>query len=167
MGLDISYYSGLTPVACSNDDDCEHIRIRPDEDFGDRMAPLTPGCYEAAEEGDGFRAGSYSGYSAWREALAKLAKFPAAKPLDAYAERCPYSAGAWEFAMGSHPFVELVNFSDCEGAIGSIAAKKLAADFAAHDDEAKRSMSDYEYGKYREWRKAFEMAADNGVVLFH
>lgn len=55
----------------------------------------------------------------------------------------------------------------CEGVIGSSVSAKLAKDFAdfqkdadAHEDRNFRE-------KYAEWRKEFEMAADDGAVSFH
>ncbi|MDS0858139.1 hypothetical protein NUV25_10505 [Burkholderia pseudomultivorans] len=49
----------------------------------------------------------------------------------------------------------------------------MAKDFAEFDERAKTHIADPAnrlvssfYEKYREWRKAFEMAAQNGVVRF-
>lgn len=173
MGLDISYYRNLKPVACDRRDECDHIVLR-DSGFDGRMEPFDAGCYEG-ERVEGFRAGSYGGYSAWRDKLAELAGYPrvAADDLPAedrrYADTHPYSAGAWYHAETSDlPFIELVNFSDREGTIGPIAAKELAADFATFDERAKTHFDHYGYERYTHWRKAFETAAnENGAVDFH
>lgn len=157
MGLDVSYYRDLSPIACDGED-CDHIRIYAnDPAFEGREAPLTPGCYDG-EEVDGFSAGSYGGYNQWRAWLSMLAL--GASPEDVWNNRKTFAG---------KPFVELVNFSDCEGTIGPDVSKKLAADFATFDEKTREGMKDYHgyYEKYQEWRKAFEVATNNGAVCFH
>jgi len=51
--------------------------------------------------------------------------------------------------------------------IGSVAATKLATDFAKFDAEAMRVAEPWFYPLYTTWRRAFEMAADDGAVSFH
>ena len=69
------------------------------------------------------------------------------------------------------PFVELINFSDCEGVIGPKVAAKLAKDFADYEDRASafaaKFKDDFFLALYREWRRAFEWAADGGMVHFN
>jgi hypothetical protein len=60
-----------------------------------------------------------------------------------------------------------VNFSDCEGDIGEVVAKKLAKDFADWDARAKATGDDQVYHLFGLWRKAFELASDGGAVSFH
>jgi len=172
MGLDITYYSRLkldeTVSADDRDDIYEtHMVVYANSDFPGRAEPLVNrGCY-TYEGSDGFRAGSYGGYNNWRDWLAKMAGYPAVRQPDGY--RCTHAAGAW--AATSGPFWELINFADNEGTIGSVAATKLAADFAEWDERAKAASEaegePYFYEKYVEWRKAFEAAADGGAVDFH
>lgn len=71
----------------------------------------------------------------------------------------------WNGKANGEAFVELINFSDCEGVIGAEVAKKLAADFAAYQDKA-GDKGDFAR-VYASWRKAFELAADGGAVCFH
>jgi hypothetical protein len=160
MGLDITAYRKLTrapegdSLGIDARYDAELVTIYANPDFPGREAPLENGkCYRATEE-DGFRAGGYIGYSAWRERLAALAGY-----------RAGYG-GDWDVPE-SAPFVELVNFSDCEGVLGPAVCAKLAADFAAFQDRADATGDDYFRAKYAEWRKAMEMAADGGAVEFH
>lgn len=101
-----------------------------------------------------FRAGSYSGYNRWRDMLANMAGYGDARTL-------------WKNPRPG-PFSELVNFSDCEGVIGPKTSAKLAKDFAEYQHVADNlTDSDYFKTKYAEWRKAFEIASDGGVVIFH
>jgi len=178
MGLDITYYKNLTKLDCVFDADGEPIDPATREplegkylqaglngDFPGRADEIEDRAVYRYEDGDGFRAGSYSGYTHWREELAKLAGYPA-KDADRYGTVTQrHDAGAWAVSEG--PFWELICFSDCEGVIGAKVSAKLAADFAqfqakadAHEDERFRWL-------YGDWRKAFETAADKGAVDFH
>lgn len=92
-----------------------------------------------------FRAGSYIGYSNWRDTLSELSN-------------------------GSD-FIELINFSDCEGVIGPVVSKKLYKDFETNYSRAiklskKIKDGDYWISKYENWMRAFEYASDNGAVIF-
>lgn len=155
MGLDITAHRGLTPVGKFDPDSDEEqeISLFDNTDFPGRMAGLDPNAIYEAKDSVGFNAGSYSGYNIWRDQLAKIAGYPSASYV-------------WKSKAKYTPFEELINFSDCEGTIGPIVAAKLAKDFADFDETASLS-GDYFYAKYKEWRNAFEMAADNGAVEFH
>lgn len=179
MGLDISAFKQLTKIDCVFDAEGEPIhpetREALDYDFRAHVNPDFPGRNGSTENlaiyraGDsfGFRAGGYGGYNAWRNELAKLAAYPA-KPFDRYKTgdvQQRHDQGAWEADSG--PFWELINFSDCEGVIGAEVAAKLAKDFADHQEKADAHTDLRFLESYNEWRKAFEMAADNGAVDFH
>lgn len=68
------------------------------------------------------------------------------------------------------PFFELINFSDCEGFIGHTVCEKLAKDFRDNEHlipaEEKNCAFPYFYEKYKEWKKALELASDSGAVQF-
>ena len=100
-----------------------------------------------------FRVGSYHGYSSWRSQLANLAGF---KDEDDF----------WKNAENSTVFYELINFYDNEGIIGPVVAAKLAKDFSAYREKAQQ-IGGYFFEKYCEWQQAFEMAQDNGAIIFH
>jgi hypothetical protein len=156
MGLDITYYRKLRRVECGEYDTvgCDHAYIWINPDFPGRAGSLTDGCHEAEDTGH-FRAGSYGGYNAWREALARLVGVTPRQVWDApdrYADL---------------PFVGLINFSDCEGAIGPEASAALARDFAEWEDRAAAAFDGWSLEVYRSWRAAFEAAADGGAVCFH
>ncbi|MDQ2139558.1 hypothetical protein RBI14_15440 [Alcaligenaceae bacterium B3P038] len=182
MGLDITAYRQLTKLDCVFDEDGEPIdastkepldydlRVYINPDFPGRADDLTPKAIYSATESIGFCAGGYGGYNAWRDSLAQLAGYPKGT-YEQYGQRHEsYCQACWDGAQG--PFAELINFSDCEGVIGTAVSAKLAADFAKFDDQAIQhsemsNRPDWFYPLYREWRAAFEMAADGGAVNFH
>jgi hypothetical protein len=183
MGLDITAYSRLSRIDAVFDADGEPIdpktreplegdytQITVNSDFPGREGSLVHrGCYTYADH-FGFRAGSYGGYTGWRERLAELADFPLApyKRFEGAPAVMRRDAAAWAGQCEGLPFVELVNFSDCEGTIGAEVAAKLANDFAEHQHLADKVADDALFiERYAMWRKAFEMAADGGAVCFH
>lgn len=177
MGLGVSAFSKLRKLDALFDADgepvdpttreriCNAVSVYVNCDFPGRADELEDRGVYAFEGSTRFHAGSYGGYNAWREQLAKLAGYPKqdVDPAHRYRE---HSAAAWLGLAEGLPFVELVNFSDCEGVIGAGVAAKLARDFADFDERA-AGVGDYFYEKYREWRQAFELAADGGCVRFH
>lgn len=166
MGLDITAYRQLKPAPDAPMEDGQPVEwdkyFAPPQsiinwtetNWPGRTAGLSAGIYSFAESYD-FRAGSYGGYGTFRRTLCQLAGNPSIDSL-------------WESEKPNGPFVELLNFADNEGVIGPEVAAKLAQDFATHEDNIlAKAPDDYFRGKYRDWRKAFEMAADGGAVDFH
>lgn len=162
MGLDISALSAIVPAA--NQEDGYHVW---DGGFAGRSVPFEKGNYEPAPgaKTHSFRAGSYGGYSHWRNKLAEMVHGVSAETF-------------WKLSSEQktdRPFSEQISFTDCDGTIGTTAAAKLAKDYAEWQEriEAKcAAMKDQEEGQYflrlySEWRRAFELAAGNGVVIFH
>lgn len=168
MGLDITAYSQLKSLGkhtqgeerwCQNEDhiiafaysDFPHsfrgIPVLAEDHFsGDGTAFLEGGCYEETPDTKThkFRAGSYMGYGRWRENLARQFN-PHTRPED--------------------PFYELIWFADNEGCIGPEAAVDLLADFRAHAGEYQPYFQPQD--TYQDWTRAFELAADGGLVRFH
>lgn len=161
MGLDIGAYQKVTRIK-DYDGDYDYPRevgVFGNPHFVERMDGLEAGIYQVEGETHDFRAGSYSGYNHWRQQLAEL--------VDTSAE------DVWN---GQEPpaFGELINFSDCEGIIGPVTSAKLAKDFAewqARAEEFAAGKGGYEgeywLQRYNDWRKAFEIAAGEGIVRFH
>lgn len=179
MGLDITAYSHLKAVGKHYDGDwCEnenHVSAFAYAEFPQSFrgipvlstmqsggsAFLEGGCYEttdATEEHD-FRAGSYGGYNQWRADLQEWFN-----PL----------------RVTDGPFYELIWFADNEGSIGPEAAVDLLADFrehaaayaAAHVEDPVTGRypageGNWYRAKYQDWTRAFELAADGGLVRFH
>lgn len=167
MGLDITAYRQLMPApdAAVDEDGYpvdwqRHYRIDKamldwtEENWPGRSEPIKAGIYTSAERYD-FAAGSYIGYGRWREWIAAAAGLGSPRAI-------------WNADNPAGPFVEPINFADNEGIIGSIVAAKLAEDFAGHEARIVAATSDaWNVDKYRSWRRAFELAADGGCVVFH
>lgn len=151
----------------------------PDGCFVNHLGVLVrPYCVYTYKQAYGFRAGSYSGYNNWREALSVLGI--GVLPCDVW--------GDWSYE--NRPFYYLVNFSDCEGAIGMEYSAKLYQDFLAQEPIIRAKFKTLEivelveqfpqvswlktleerawfWEKYRDWKRAFRLAKNNGVVVFH
>jgi len=176
MGLDISAYRCIEKVDCVYDEGGDPIdpvtREYIDYDVRAYVNPDFPGRADGIEDKGVYLAkesmrvgcGAYSQYNRWRDDLAKLAGYP----LKAYIQygNTYHSNAEGAFNATEGPFWELICFSDCDGTIGPIASAKLAKDFAEWDERAK-VVGGYFYDQYQQWRAAFEMAADNGMVRFH
>lgn len=186
MGLDIIALSNMEYVGSHvGDDYCNdpgHEEIA-DSDGYPRTEDVKPGCYTRTgrTEGHGFRAGSYSWYNRWRSHLACAIHGVGLSTI-------------WENpeSYRRKPFIELINFSDCEGCIGPEACATLARDFANHFEHVQKYVNehgsnacscrevdlfgrnyfagpienDWFLDKYRDWQKAFELGAQSGLVLF-
>lgn len=148
MGLDISALTGLKPV----DGEGENTWfIYINKDFPKQGDGLKEGYYEFDEEFE-FRAGSYSGYNAWRDRLARLVGYASAED-------------AW--AKNQGPMIDLINFADNEGVIGPEHCKKLHAEFVEWCDKARQITDDpWFFKSYKNWLKAFKLGS-LGCVLFH
>jgi len=163
MGLDICVHQRVQlvekehPLEDENGHWCGddgHIYIE-----GGRLGGLKQGrCYESIGMGNHFHAGSYGGYSAWRNALSEAAiGVPAA---DVWNNTAMYSIA---------PFYELIDFSDCEGIIGPSVAKKLAKDFRIQRETVRPRLEkhgEWFVQQYDNWQAAFELAAGEGLVEF-
>lgn len=124
-------------------------------DFPDRLDGHPLGVY-SGEAGEYFRAGSYGGYNRWREHLSQMAL------------GVPPST-VWDNleAYKDEPFVLLINFSDCEGAIGPESSMILHGQFEAWREQASEELDEWDFKTYERFAKAFEEVAGNGFVIFH
>ncbi len=144
--------------------DVAHI-IYPNGEYHEaRLEGTKPGIYDYTEQTKmhSFRGGSYSGYNWWRRHLCQFALDE--DPEDVWADA--------EYYEGK-PFYEIIDFSDCEGHIGTKVSAKLAKDFREHSDKAAEYATtipdgegEYWLATYMEFLEAFELAAQNGVVQF-
>ncbi|WP_024516984.1 hypothetical protein [Bradyrhizobium sp. Tv2a-2] len=180
MGLDITAYTRLTKIENPTLDEdgfyddgfqaTASVIEWTEQNWPGRTAGIETGAVYDCADSFGFRAGSYSGYNAWREQLAKMAGYPLGHYDGQVGQRESHCVACWNGQTG--PFAELINFADNEGTIGPVVSAKLAKDFAEHQEKAEQwaqSLLDGDWfiAKYRDWRKAFEMASDNGAVDFH
>lgn len=162
MGLDVEAGRRARLVADIEDERWEGVlRLYPGESlFAERADGLPEGVYECAGHLR-FRAGSYSGYNRFRDRLARLAHGVSAETI--WNARAEYRGSA---------FYEVIDFSDCEGAIGPQTSRKLAADFAEWRERAAEAWSsgephdDYDLRTYDLFARAFALAADEGAVQF-
>lgn len=163
MGLDIIAYSELKKDEYSSamseeekeelDGDClimSTLLTEIDEVFPGRAEPLKyNGDVYDCENCAHISIGSYSTYGWFRRALET-------------------------FSENRDCFNELIDFSDCEGVIGSIVSEKLYEDFSSNAE----SFEQWVYQKYSivegewllrmyyEFESAFEIAKDGGAVEF-
>lgn len=185
MSLDVTAYSKVKHVEKLMDIDEFENKYRFDHDAGrykigdekftfvydslingDSFHPehavgMKGGAYSYEDE-FGHRAGSYSGYNNWRQRLCLMALGVVPREVWNYPE-----------AHKDEPFYLLIDFSDCEGYIGTESCKVLAADFAKWQPRADAILDlDEDWcgwfvQKYADWRKTFELAAQDGFVDFH
>jgi hypothetical protein len=201
MGLDIHAYTNATKV--TDLDELKAVRNHEDGQsegaylkgyrvpyknsaFAARFEGLEEVPYEV--EGDfHFRAGSYSGYGAWRKELAELV---GVQDIEYFWARLEMMADLNEPDPVDMPFWQLLHFSDCEGVIGPEACKALAKDFVAWEERAKeyaKKKHEKEYGtmrdapefddgyahssgqhfwaKYQEWKEAFKQGSTGWVAF--
>ncbi|MBF6611608.1 MAG: hypothetical protein IVW55_00585 [Chloroflexi bacterium] len=133
----------------------DHISISTfNAGFSERLDGLRGGVYLIRGSELGFSAGGYADYGNWRDRLSLLM-------VGVPQERVWACKHRYENA----PFVELIDFSDCEGAFGPATSKVLAADFARY--ATRIATEDSEFADlYRRFRQAFELASDTGFVLY-
>ena len=163
MGLDIIAYSNLKKneyLSAISDEEKEELDVgclimSPvltgiDEAFPGRAEPLKyNGDVYDCENYELINIGSYSTYGWFRRAL------------ETFSEDCDY-------------FNELIDFSDCEGVIGSVISKKLYKDFSSNQKpfeqwvNQKYSVVDgmWLLQIYYKFESAFGIAKDGGAVEF-
>ncbi|EJO27494.1 hypothetical protein, partial [Achromobacter marplatensis] len=139
MGLDVTAYARIKKLDAVFDEDGEPIdpttREPLEYDFKAYQNPNFPGRADdiedravyLGEDSAGLSVG-YGGYNVWRDELAKAAGYPKGKYKQHGMDWESHCVECWNGAQG--PFSELINFSDCEGAIGTAVSAKLARDFA-------------------------------------
>jgi len=178
MGLDISYASKIkfeSRKETEDDYNDSNVFLYPNDSLLDQSEGIPGGTYICEGMHDSFRAGTYSGYSAWRKALAKMAGWEIESLWETVAALSRRNESLNEVLVENDrltigiPFVELLHFSDCEGFIGPNTSKKLHADFLEWDEKAKSFEGEDSrfYSLYKNWTKAFEVASDGGSVMFH
>lgn len=170
MGLDVSAYSNVKecPHAPLDEDgylvDYDRFQRVNASDFPERADDLQDGSiYGEWTDSMSFRAGSYSGYNSWRNHLAMVAGYPEKSYVTEFYNTTSYCVDCWEGQPG--PFAELINFSDCEGVIGPKTSAKLLQDFIDFEEKAAEE-EEWFYERYQNFKKAFELAAENGFVKF-
>ena len=165
MGLDISASTKIKRITSLKkvENGEWFVNVRRFHPEIERALDIDEGYYDNDGETYDFRAGSYSGYNQFRELLCIAI-------LDVKPE------SVWEKSelYLDKPFYELINFSDCEGAIGPKVSQKLHKDFVAYREKFesyiknKFPFHDSHYLRiYDDFTKGFEMASKGGVLVFH
>lgn len=101
-----------------------------------------------------FRAGSYSGYNLFRNELCISANNIKAEEL-------------WDLKDESLKFYWLINFTDCDGYIGTSYCSILYEEFCKYEEDVKLKLNDYFHQTYDNFKESFRLGRDNGLVSFH
>lgn len=180
MGLDITAFRKVKKVEVALDEDGHpideavydsHVMAWVNGRRGQNDG-IEHKAFYSYEEEFGFRAGSYSGYNEWRDALARFAGYEQTEYESRFRGLVKsYAAACWD-GLTQGPFAELIDFSDAEGVIGPVTSAKLAKDFAEREERARTFVAwpdddGWFFSQYLKWKLAFEMASDGGMVQFH
>ncbi|MEM8534985.1 MAG: hypothetical protein AAGF95_29385 [Chloroflexota bacterium] len=134
-----------------------------DREYPQRVEPLPIpesgiAVYRIAGEVWQFRAGPYSYYNQWRWQLCAMATGMTPKQIR--------QTNHTEVTQAL-PFYSLIDFSDADGIIGPDTSRILSEQFAQFQPQAD-VVPDTDFRElYGDFRKAFELASEQGVVLFH
>lgn len=135
------------------------------EDFPERLDALEPGYYRNEGVGYYFSAGSYDTYVQWRAMLARLVL-----DIDDSYDMSDSEGRRYE----DEPFYPIIWMSDAEGTFGPETCALLALDFAEWEERLEELTGgrvdefapESFMSKYRQFRRAFELAADTGCVRY-
>jgi hypothetical protein len=171
MGLDILAISKLRlmtpevkaaldrlPELSTDDEPVLTVTDRTKKEDCCRCLDMTNGDYYKTAESEeyDFSAGSYSSYSDFRKEISET--FLNSTPARVWSSPQSYQG---------QPFYELVDFSDCEGVIGTEVCAKLHKDFVEGREKFKSEVdSSWSMGRYDNWTKALEIAKDDGIIVF-
>lgn len=114
--------------------------------------------YRIAREVWQFRVGPYSYYNEWRRQLCAMATGMTPKQV--------WQTNHTETTRAL-PFYSLIDFSDCCGVIGLYTSRVLSEQFAQFQPKVD-VVPDTDFRElYADFRRAFELALEQGVVIFH
>jgi hypothetical protein len=166
MGLDIYALSNLEKSTSEVD---AVIVLTENDEFGTRT-DFESGPYGETSKTEqlDFSAGSYGTYNWFRNQLSiAIYGHPAAK--------------IWENieSYEGKPFIEIINFTDCDGVIGTEVSEKLYNDFVNNrpellkyclntfkEDVSIYSSFEYVIKTYDNFTEAFKLGKDSGLVIF-
>jgi hypothetical protein len=169
MGLDIAAFSNITVFPPDSLEEMDGMGVELDrayinDDFEYHVHDYLD-CrdnntlhYACTEQGYGFRAGSYSTYNKFRRVLCEAVNNMSIDDL-------------WNSGDDHLPFYHLLNFSDCEGAIGAAISAELLRDFNTHEKTFSdwiKEITDNEYfiEVYKDFKKGFEHSSTEGIMIF-
>ena len=169
MGLDVYGYKNIKLVGDevfseTLDYNYPHFVVYKTKGDEPKSAGIVDRATYTYEDYHSFRAGSYGSYSRWRDELACMLGYEAVDIEFLGELRKSYAASVWNDPQPG-PFVDLINFSDCEGVIGTEVSNKLYNDFIAYRSDAGKR-GDWFYSVYEGFISALEMAKDNGCLVY-
>lgn len=176
MGLDVTAYSNLRKVEFQPDELDENGYPMDDgyedengewittysfkcwnhPEFFDRSEGIESAAYYLAEDEAVVMGMSYGGYNTWRRMLSRMVGFGV--------------EDVWDGRVTEGPFVELINFSDCEGVIGPVVCAKLLKDFEENEDMARQYDDERFYKVYLGFLNGLRLACSGtgiGALYFH
>lgn len=163
MGLDITAYSEVVYTG-ENDEEKFSENYKTVYCYGLDSFPVhfdqtKTGVYFYKKQYDFYHSG-YGTYNGWRNRLSMLTNNMSDREI-------------WDSKDNKLPFYYLINFSDCEGTIGTDICKKLYEDFKNNANKIKKQLNlsdhydEFFWDRYKEFRKAFCLASKNGVIRYH
>ena len=163
MGLDIVAFEKAKLISENFEADPEEIEHESENEvFRVKISPnflshdhLVNGIYAYEGKMIEFCAGSYGTYNGFRYDLCLIAH--GVQPNIVWKNPKIYEKG---------DFYELINFSDCEGAIGPTTAGKLFYDFKKHRDNYHLENNVWDNERYDYWMNAMELASNDGILIF-
>jgi len=164
MGLNVS---GISNIEQTEEEGLFYLEISSEKTKYTNIHNYDEGWYDKTNESKDhvFRAGTYGGYSQFRNLVS----------LSIHGCSSEY---IWdnEEEYISTPFIEIINFTDCEGYLGASVAEKLYSDFRVYASR----FAKYVYANiedvddrndmiiiYDNWIKALKVAKDNGIIIFN
>jgi hypothetical protein len=148
MGLNISVYTEKRFLGATEPEDEDWDYAEYDFETNKRI-----GFYEGVRIGDSGNI-PYSSYNMLRE---KLCKFTIGIDINL----------VWERPMPYYPFIEIINFSDCEGMINNNNCKKLNDEFIKWESRIKEIAKDDTYflNFYENISSLFKLAVENNGII--
>ena len=153
MGLDITAYKNIRIRELEKDEEGEYYFCNSGFEQSNMNIENKYVNIDFDEEFD-FRAGSYSGYNHFRNSLCLASNNITDEDL-------------WNSENKTLKFYWLINFSDCEGYIGTDYCKILYDEFVKYEKEIKLTLDEYHHRTYDNFKEAFRLALNNGLVSFH
>ena len=162
MGLAVKVYKNIKKID-QNSDDHDFIAYVDHHTWKDHIKNLEEGAKYVGECHGTDVGYSYSTHTWFRN---KLMSLVLDKEIDKFYEHIDSNLDM--------PFIEFINFSDCEGCIDWETSAKLCQDFI---DWKERVIEEFPIKpvnienklfvqRYEAWMEVFELAKDNGVVVY-
>jgi len=156
MGLSVSVYKDLV---LSNEDEGDFYveQITPEWDW--KIKNLVKGAWYKAGFYKEALDYAYSSHLKFRKELLKL--IGRQKLIHPYTDDI-----VWGLIPKDMPFEPLINFADNEGVLDWEVCTTLYNTFVGYLPLATQSLDAYYLERYENWLLAFELAKDNGAIVF-